>query len=312
MAVHPLSRRGARRRSARKLAELAEQREGPLQRRPAANRSATRFSRAPLVIGVVSCPKENPKIPQWEMLLSGGAAAMNLVIAANAMGYGTNWITNWYSDVPEGRAILGLAPHERVVGFVHIGTFKAGPGAPAARHRRRSMPTIPVPWKDEPMFYEPSKGQACRTIPSRRSSRRGRSAGFRRSVQTARSISRPTPTSMPCRAAAAGLVFVRGREGQREPRRETGEFVANLVEPASGREDERDVRQRAARRERIRPCRPDAGAVRLVKPPRVAEAPAALECKVTDIYRPAGSTARQTAPSWSSARWSACTSTRPI
>ena len=39
------------------------------------------------------------------------------------MGYHTNWITNWYSDVPEGREILGLAPHERVVGFIHIGTF---------------------------------------------------------------------------------------------------------------------------------------------------------------------------------------------
>ena len=48
---------------------------------------------------------------------------MNLVLAANALGYSTNWITNWYSDDEEGRRILGLAPEERVVGFVHIGTF---------------------------------------------------------------------------------------------------------------------------------------------------------------------------------------------
>jgi nitroreductase len=104
------------------LAALAEQREGPLTegRR---NQELTRFSRAPLVIGVVSSPKESPKIPQWEMFLSGGAAAMNLIVAANALGYKTNWITNWYSDVEEGRCILGLAPHERVVGFVHIGSF---------------------------------------------------------------------------------------------------------------------------------------------------------------------------------------------
>ena len=109
----------------RKLAALAEQREGPLPegRR---NQELARFSRAPLVIGVVSVPKENPKIPQWEMFLSGGMAAMNLMIAANALGYGTNMISNWYSDVPEGRAILGLAPQERVVGFVHIGSY-AGP-----------------------------------------------------------------------------------------------------------------------------------------------------------------------------------------
>ncbi|MER9679550.1 nitroreductase [Mesorhizobium sp. M0184] len=107
----------------KKLAELADQREGPLPegRR---NQELARFSRAPLVIGVISIPRENPKIPQWEMFLSGGMAAMNLMLAANALGYGTNMISNWYSDVPEGRAILGLAPHERVVGFLHIGSYQ--------------------------------------------------------------------------------------------------------------------------------------------------------------------------------------------
>jgi nitroreductase len=104
-----------------KLAALAEQREGPLAE-ARHNQELARFSRAPLVIGVVSSPKENVKIPQWEMLLSGGMAAMNLMIAANALGFGTNMITNWYSGVPEGRAILGLSSQERVVGFVHIGT----------------------------------------------------------------------------------------------------------------------------------------------------------------------------------------------
>jgi len=118
-----LYRGDARVKVGEKLAELAESREGPLTegRR---NQELARFSRAPLVIGVISSPKENPKIPQWEMFLSGGAAAMNLVLAANALGYGTNWITNWYSDVEEGRAILGIAPNERVVGFVHIGSYE--------------------------------------------------------------------------------------------------------------------------------------------------------------------------------------------
>lgn len=118
-----LYRGDARAQVGEKLAELAESREGPLTegRR---NQELTRFSRAPLVIGVISSPKESPKIPHWEMFLSAGAAAMNLVLAANALGYGTNWITNWYSDVEEGRAILGLVPHERVVGFVHIGSYE--------------------------------------------------------------------------------------------------------------------------------------------------------------------------------------------
>jgi nitroreductase len=106
-----------------KLAALAEQRDGPL---PEGRRKQelARFSRAPLVIGVVSSARDHPKIPQWEMFLSGGMAAMNLMLAANALGYGTNMITNWYSDVPEGRAILGLAPDERVIGFIHIGSYE--------------------------------------------------------------------------------------------------------------------------------------------------------------------------------------------
>ncbi|MGE0499716.1 MAG: nitroreductase [Rhizobiaceae bacterium] len=117
-----LYRGDARHRVGELLADLAGRREGPLSdvRR---DQEKARFARAPLVVGVVSVPKPHPKIPEWEKFLSGGAAAMNLVIAANAFGYGTNWISNWYADVPEGRALLGLAPDERVIGFVHIGTF---------------------------------------------------------------------------------------------------------------------------------------------------------------------------------------------
>lgn len=113
----------AREEVGRRLVALAEELEGPL---PEGRRmkEQTRFSRAPVVIGVVSTPKHHPSIPDWEKFLSGGMAAMNLMIAANALGFGTNLITNWYSDSPEGRAVLGLAPDERVVGFVHIGTFE--------------------------------------------------------------------------------------------------------------------------------------------------------------------------------------------
>jgi len=115
-----LYRGDARQAVGERLAALALKREGELP--PARiEQERTRFSRAPLVIGVVFVPRASPKIPQWEMFLSAGMAAMNLIIAATALGYGANLITNWYSDVEEGRAILGLAPEERVVGFVHIG-----------------------------------------------------------------------------------------------------------------------------------------------------------------------------------------------
>lgn len=117
-----LYRGDSRRRVGEDLAALAERREGelPEHRR---QQELTRFSRAPLVVGVVSVPRDHPKVPHWEMFLSGGAAAMNLLLAAGALGYGANWISNWYADDEEGKRILGIAPQERVVGFVHIGTF---------------------------------------------------------------------------------------------------------------------------------------------------------------------------------------------
>jgi nitroreductase len=130
-----------------KLAALAEQREGPLSQ-GRRSKELARFSRAPLVIGVISSPKEHPTIPQWEMFLSGGAAAMSLVMAANALGYGTNWITNWYSGVEEGCALLGLAPHERVVGFVHIGSYD-GPAPERPRPDTKALyADYSGPWQD--------------------------------------------------------------------------------------------------------------------------------------------------------------------
>jgi nitroreductase len=45
-----------------------------------------------------------------------------LVIAATAMGFGANWITDWYSYDPRAMALLGLHPGERVAGYILIGT----------------------------------------------------------------------------------------------------------------------------------------------------------------------------------------------
>jgi nitroreductase len=67
------------------------------------------------------------KIPEWEQVLSAGAAAMNLVLAAHALGYGASWITEWYAYDRTVLDALGLAPNERIVGFVHIGRAKEAP-----------------------------------------------------------------------------------------------------------------------------------------------------------------------------------------
>lgn len=80
-----------------------------------------RLSLAPAVVAVVSRAAPHVKIPEWEQLMSAGAVAMNLVVAANALGFVTAWLTEWFSYDAEVAAALGLAPQERFAGFVHIG-----------------------------------------------------------------------------------------------------------------------------------------------------------------------------------------------
>jgi len=80
-----------------------------------------RLARAPLVIAVVSRAGPHIKIPEWEQLLSAGAAATSLVLAAHAMGYAASWLTEWYAYDRRVLDAFGLAPHERIAGFVHIG-----------------------------------------------------------------------------------------------------------------------------------------------------------------------------------------------
>lgn len=103
------------------LAKRAGEIEGELPPQRIAQEKS-RFARAPLVVGVVSVPREHPRIPDWEKFLSASNAAFALVLAAHAYGYNANWVSNWYADDAPSRAFLGLAPAERAIGFVHIGT----------------------------------------------------------------------------------------------------------------------------------------------------------------------------------------------
>ncbi len=84
-----------------------------------------RLSRAPLVIAVVARVLPHGKIPEWEQIMSVGAVCMNLIIAANALGFGTNWLTEWYSYDRRVLDGLGLDPSERMAGFIHIGRSNA-------------------------------------------------------------------------------------------------------------------------------------------------------------------------------------------
>jgi nitroreductase len=118
----------------------AEEREPPSAMRLDTERR--RFLDAPVVVGVISRVTETPGAPEWEQILSSGAACFNLCLAANALGYATNWLTGWYAYSPGIRTALGLAANERVAGFIYIGTAKEKP----EERERPTLETIVSRW----------------------------------------------------------------------------------------------------------------------------------------------------------------------
>jgi nitroreductase len=98
-----------------------------LEREPAAIEAAVamerqRFLHAPVVVTVIARTTPNHKIPVQEQLLSAGAVCFQLLLAAQAYGFGAQWLTGWAAyDVEIARA-LGLGAQESVIGFIHIGT----------------------------------------------------------------------------------------------------------------------------------------------------------------------------------------------
>ena len=99
-------------------AELQKLRSRPLQ--------------APIVIAVSVRLRNHPKVPEVEQLLSGAAAAMNLLNAFHAQGFGAIWLTGPSAYDPAVAAALGCGSDERLIGFVYAGTIGAVvPTAPA-------------------------------------------------------------------------------------------------------------------------------------------------------------------------------------
>jgi nitroreductase len=93
------------------------------------------LQRAPVCVLVVSSPVPSTKAPEWEQQLSSAAACYALLLAAHAMGFGGCWLTEWPTYDARARAALGLQAHERIAGFVYLGT----PGQPATERFRADL-----------------------------------------------------------------------------------------------------------------------------------------------------------------------------
>jgi len=81
-----------------------------------------RFSHAPLIITVIASPRPSPKVPEQEQLMTAGCVCFALLQAAQAFGFGAQWLTAWMAFDPAVHAHLGLAEGEQIAGFIHIGT----------------------------------------------------------------------------------------------------------------------------------------------------------------------------------------------
>jgi nitroreductase len=104
------------------LADIAQQ-------RPDAAKSMAalgKFNVPPLCILVVSSTKLGD-IPAWEQIMSAGAVCTTLLNAALAMGYGANWITDWYAFDPDAKRAFGLIDGEQAAGFIYVGTAGESP-----------------------------------------------------------------------------------------------------------------------------------------------------------------------------------------
>lgn len=118
----------------------------PEKRRKFKEIMARVFSYAPVVVIVISRADPAAKVPEWEQQLSSGAVCMNLLHAADALGFGAVWLTGWAAYSPRAHAVLGLDNGEKVSGIIHIGSVREQP----AERRRPDLEAKTAWWEPPP------------------------------------------------------------------------------------------------------------------------------------------------------------------
>lgn len=113
---------------------------------PARHQKADDFARqGEALVVLLFAPLEGHKIPLWEQELSCGAAGMNLLHAAHAMGFVGSWLTGWAAYDPTVRQSFCMG-NERVAGFFFFGS----PGAEIVERPRPDLTEVARRWSGEP------------------------------------------------------------------------------------------------------------------------------------------------------------------
>ena len=107
---------------AERITQLADNQANPTK----AKAALRKLTRPPVAVAVISRYIAG-EIPEWEQRQSASAVCHQMLLAAAALGWGANWITDWYSYDPRATAILGLAEGEQVAGYLYLGTTTEQP-----------------------------------------------------------------------------------------------------------------------------------------------------------------------------------------
>src|ERR1700722_16152271 len=107
----------------------------------ALQRERDKAMRAPVIVVVAATIHRGHKIPEVEQLVSAAAAAENIMLAANAQGFGAMWKTGAPAYDTGVKQALGLDPDSEIVGFLYLGT-QVGGGSPAARPQVRDLVSV--------------------------------------------------------------------------------------------------------------------------------------------------------------------------
>ena len=127
--------RGAARGAWAEVVLAAMRARDPAVPQPLLDRQRAKLIATPLILALGVVPQPHPKVPEIEQMLSAGAAAMNMLNALHALGFGGLWVTGPNAYDPAVVAALGLPDGARLAGFLYVGT----PAEPRPPPRRPAL-----------------------------------------------------------------------------------------------------------------------------------------------------------------------------
>lgn len=105
-------------------------------------RAALKPLRAPLLVAIVFCPTEHPKVPQWEQMAAACAMVQTILLLLHDRGWGAMWRTGSVVESLEVQKVLGVQPDEKLLGWLYVGTNDQSTTAPRKTFDVRSKVSV--------------------------------------------------------------------------------------------------------------------------------------------------------------------------